>query len=199
MFCRVFASKTGRREAKEKHSEGTVEGVFYFLPSAYVINRKGCEAEIPESIPWREKRDNKCQPVLPANSQPISYTSRFYQIEANTQHFGFPESDEARCVLSPINMYLEYKLVRTTHLSIQRLIIITLLLLLLFETGSHSVTCLVLNSKRSTCLCHLSDRIEGMSHYIWLFKLLFKKKRELGIVVQTFNFSTQETEAGGSV
>lgn len=43
--------RTDRREAKEKHSEGTKEGVFYFLPRAYIINRKGCEAEIPESIP----------------------------------------------------------------------------------------------------------------------------------------------------
>lgn len=53
-FIKCLCLKTGRRDAKGKKKtfRRTKEGVFFFFVSkGFVINRKGCEAEIAESIP----------------------------------------------------------------------------------------------------------------------------------------------------
>lgn len=100
----VFASKQaeetpkGKKENVQKNQGGCV--LFFFVSKGFVINRKGCEAEIAESIPCREKRQKR-QPVLPASSQPT-----YIKLKQNTQHFGVTENDKAQCVLSIINMYI---------------------------------------------------------------------------------------------
>lgn len=113
MFCRVFASKPVEEKPKKNISEGTEEGVFCFLPRAYVINRKGCEAEIPESIPCREERDKNMSAGI-TGQQPTNQLHSTLLANRSRTH----ESGKAQCILSPTNMYLKYKLVRTTHLSI---------------------------------------------------------------------------------
>lgn len=73
----VFAS-TGAEETpkgEKKTSRRTKEGVFFFFfffSKGFVINRKGCEAEIAESIPCREKGQSVSQCYQPAANQLIS-------------------------------------------------------------------------------------------------------------------------------